>query len=102
MTGRASGGRVRRAYRLTGRVQGVGFRAFVRREARSLGVDGWVKNAADGSVEAEAAADRETLEAFEERLRQGPPAGRVRELRVRELGEAGETEPAGAGFEIRF
>jgi acylphosphatase len=83
-------------------VQGVGFRAFVRREARSLGVDGWVRNAADGSVEAEGAADRATLEAFEERLRQGPPAGRVSELEVRELAADGEAEPAGAGFEIRF
>jgi acylphosphatase len=83
-------------------VQGVGFRAFVRREARSLGVDGWVRNAADGSVEAEGVADRATLEAFEERLRQGPPAGRVSELEVREQEPAGEAEPAGAGFEIRF
>jgi acylphosphatase len=102
LTDQASGGRMRRAYRLTGRVQGVGFRAFVRREARSLGVDGWVKNAADGSVEAEATAERETLEAFEERLRKGPPAGRVSDLEVRDPGETGEAEPAGAGFEIRF
>lgn len=92
--------RVRRGYRLEGRVQGVGFRAFVRREARALGVDGWVRNAADGSVEAEASGDRETLGAFEDRLRQGPPAGRVRDLEVRELGAAGE--PPGAGFEIQY
>lgn len=96
--------RIRRGYRLEGRVQGVGFRAFVRREARALGIDGWVRNAADGSVEAEAAGDAESLRAFEERLREGPPAGRVSDLQVRELEEdAGDASGSGtaSGFEIR-
>lgn len=88
----------RRGYRVTGRVQGVGFRAYVRREARALGVDGWVRNAADGSVEAEAMAETPVLEAFEDRLRQGPPASRVAAVEVRELGAA---ERPDVGFEIR-
>lgn len=90
--------RFRRAYRLEGRVQGVGFRAFIRREAQRLGLAGWARNAADGSVELEAAGDPESLAAFEERLRQGPPGARVERLETRELpGAAAE-----GTFEIRF
>lgn len=92
-------GRERRTYRIEGRVQGVGFRAFVRRRARDLGLDGWVRNAADGTVEAEAAGDPASLDAFEDHLRQGPPAGRVTDLRVRELSGPGASP--GGGFEIR-
>ena len=99
MTSDRDGGRERRGYRLEGRVQGVGFRAFVRRRAQELGLDGWVRNAADGTVEAEAAGDRASLDAFEDHLRQGPPAGRVGALRVRALAESGE--PPGGGFAIR-
>lgn len=62
---------------LSGRVQGVGFRAFTRRTARELGLAGTVRNLDDGRVEVCAAADPDTLERFRARLRQGPPAGRV-------------------------
>ncbi len=99
MSAGADDTRERRAYRIEGRVQGVGFRAFVRRRARELGLDGWVRNAADGTVEAEATGDRASLDAFEDHLRQGPPAGRVGSLQVRELHEPGA--PPGGGFEIR-
>lgn len=92
-----SDGRRRKSYRLEGRVQGVGFRAFIRREAQGLGISGWARNAADGSVEVEAAGDPANLEAFEERLRQGPPASRVERVDSRELADGG----ADAGFEIR-
>lgn len=72
-----------RGYRIHGRVQGVAFRAFVRREARRLGVAGWTRNAPDGTVEVEATAAPDVLAAFEERLRQGPPAARVARLERR-------------------
>ena len=62
---------------LGGRVQGVGFRAFARREAEKLGVRGTVRNLADGGVEVQAAADAETLARFKERLASGPSFGRV-------------------------
>lgn len=87
----------RKGYRIEGRVQGVGFRAFIRREARELGISGWARNAADGSVEVEAAGDPSSLDAFEERLRQGPPAARVERLDARDLATGG----VDAGFEIR-
>ena len=60
-----------------GRVQGVGFRWFAQREATLLGLTGWVANEPDGSVRSVATGPRATLEAFVERLREGPPSGRV-------------------------
>lgn len=62
---------------LEGRVQGVGFRAFTRREARAMGVRGTVKNLADGRVEVYASADAETLQQFRDRISSGPSFGRV-------------------------
>lgn len=60
-----------------GRVQGVGFRWFVRERARSLGVSGWVRNDADGSVEVYAVGSPVELEKFRRMLEQGPPAADV-------------------------
>ncbi len=60
-----------------GRVQGVGFRAFARREAAGLGIRGTVRNLPDGRVEIHAAAEPETLERFRERIAAGPSFGRV-------------------------
>lgn len=86
----------RRAYRITGNVQGVGFRWWTRKTASSLDLQGTVRNARDGSVEVEAQGTSEALERFEELLRQGPSSARVRALQ--------RTEPDGrslpAGFEI--
>ena len=66
-----------RRFVVRGRVQGVGFRWFVEREARTLGVAGWVRNNADGSVEILAMGTREQLVALRGRLRDGPRAARV-------------------------
>ena len=60
-----------------GRVQGVGFRWFVEREAHMLGVAGWVRNRPDGSVEVLAMGSRDQLLGLRARLRQGPRAARV-------------------------
>jgi acylphosphatase len=81
-----------RHYFVNGRVQGVGFRWFVRRAADELGVTGWVRNVPDGRVEAEAAGTEEQLAAFEERLSQGPPGARVTELKSTPLGAASPHE----------
>lgn len=69
--------------RAEGRVQGVGFRYFVRAEARRLGLDGWVRNEQDGSVAVVAEGPRPDLERFERQLRKGPPGSDVRHLDVR-------------------
>lgn len=62
---------------VAGRVQGVGYRWFARREAVALGLTGTVANLPDGRVEVHAAGPSDALEVFTERLRQGPPASRV-------------------------
>jgi acylphosphatase len=69
--------RISRRYVITGRVQGVGFRYFTQHLASREGVDGWVRNRPDGSVEAAAVGEAEAIERFERRLRQGPPGARV-------------------------
>jgi acylphosphatase len=60
-----------------GRVQGVGFRWFVREHARGLGVKGWVRNHADGSVEVAAEGDAASLDRLRECLARGPTGARV-------------------------
>lgn len=73
-----------RRYRVTGRVQGVGFRWFVEREARVIGVAGWVRNRADGTVEVLAAGTSEQLAALYKKLKEGPRAARVDQVEVDE------------------
>ena len=62
---------------ITGRVQGVGFRAWTRREARRGGLRGWVRNRIDGSVEALLIGDEAAIEAMTEACRQGPGLAEV-------------------------
>jgi acylphosphatase len=66
--------------RIVGRVQGVGFRYALQHEAERLGITGWVRNRADGSVEALAQGPQEALDALEAWARRGPPAARVSEV----------------------
>lgn len=90
--------RERRAYRISGIVQGVGFRYFTRSEARSLGLGGWVCNRSDGSVEVQVEGEESVLRRFESQLRLGPPTGEVEQVdRI----EAERDERFG-DFEIRF
>lgn len=60
-----------------GRVQGVGFRWFVRESARRLGLAGWVRNRPDGSVEVAAEGSSVMLERLRDELRSGPPGADV-------------------------
>jgi acylphosphatase len=66
-----------RRFVVRGRVQGVGFRWFVEREAHILGIAGWVRNNADGGVEVLAQGTRDQLIGLHTRLREGPRAARV-------------------------
>jgi len=75
-----------RRFVVRGRVQGVGFRWFVEREAHLLGVSGWVRNNADGSVEVLAQGTRDQLLGLRSRLRQGPRAARVDDIEESEVG----------------
>jgi acylphosphatase len=60
-----------------GRVQGVGFRDFTQRRAAELGLNGWVRNQPDGTVETVAEGDKATLEQFIAHLWRGPVSARV-------------------------
>ncbi|GLC27210.1 acylphosphatase [Roseisolibacter agri] len=84
--------------RVEGRVQGVGFRWFVREAAVGLGLSGWVRNLPDGSVEVLAAGDATALATLRTRLAEGPPHARVD--RLVELGEAAASPAVGDSFEI--
>jgi acylphosphatase len=67
---------------ITGRVQGVGFRFYMERKARALGVTGWVRNRRDGSVEAVVQGTTGAVEAMIAWARRGPPSAVVAEVRV--------------------
>jgi acylphosphatase len=71
-----------RRFVVSGRVQGVGFRAFVYDRALQLGVSGWARNLPDGRVEVMAEGDAEAMETFEIGLRRGPWHARVDEVEV--------------------
>jgi acylphosphatase len=81
-----------RRYRVTGRVQGVGFRWYVEREARVLGLSGWVRNRADGTVEVLAAGSNEQLNALYKKLKDGPRAARVDDVEVEEAAPLNDTK----------
>ncbi len=92
---------VRLEARVRGRVQGVGFRWFVLREARRLELDGWVANEADGSVCFVADGPRDDLEALLELVREGPPASQVETVIVDWPPIPAGGSRRGSGFEIR-
>lgn len=66
--------------RITGRVQGVGFRNFTQRQARQRSLTGWVRNESDGSVRLEAEGPRAALEELLEAVHDGPRMARVDEV----------------------
>ncbi|MBE3075727.1 MAG: acylphosphatase [Actinobacteria bacterium] len=69
-------------FEVRGRVQGIGFRWFVREKAHELKLAGWVRNKPDGSVEVAAAGDSEALKIFEASVRSGPTGARVEATRA--------------------
>ena len=66
--------------RVSGRVQGVGFRWFVREEARRLGLAGWVRNLPTGEVELVAEGPPSAIDAFARTIGKGPPGARVEDV----------------------
>ncbi len=82
----------------SGRVQGVAYRYFVQKLAGALSVSGWVRNLSDGRVEVLAEGEKEALESFAERLREGPIMARVEDLELRWEEPTGES----GGFRIEF
>ncbi len=73
---------IARKVRLFGRVQGVFFRQWTVNQARALGVSGWVRNAADGSVEAHVEGEEDAVAKMIEGMRRGPAQAEVDDLTV--------------------
>jgi len=74
-----------------GRVQGVGFREYLRREAKGLNVTGWVRNRRDGTVEAMLYGSPEDVAKILDWARHGPPSARVTSIEVKEASGEFET-----------
>lgn len=89
--------RIARRFIVSGRVQGVGFRYFALDAARREGLHGFVTNRDDGSVEAVAEGESDSLERFERSLRQGPSRSRVEQVMIDEV----EPTQGNTGFTIR-
>jgi acylphosphatase len=75
---------------VVGRVQGVGFRWFVREQARRWGVRGWVRNRQDGSVEIAASGTPESLEGLLAAVRRGPEGAAVSDVHSGDVPPASE------------
>jgi len=81
---------------ISGRVQGVSFRAWTADVARELGLIGWVRNLPDGTVEAVFSGEEAVIAEMLKRLREGPPAARVDHV-----ADSAWTEQVGRAFEVR-
>ena len=79
-----------------GRVQGVGYRAWVEYQAMTSGLEGWVRNRRDGSVEAVFSGPADAIGEMLQRCHDGPPTARVDHLDV-----VDEDDPLPAGFEVK-
>ncbi|MDP8208577.1 MAG: acylphosphatase [Candidatus Electryonea clarkiae] len=83
---------------VSGRVQGVSFRWFVRKHARPLRVNGWVRNLSDGTVEVLAEGEKDNLQTLLDYLRQGPYSSIVRNIDI----IWSEPEGIREGFDITY
>ena len=88
--------KIAKRVRVTGRVQGVFFRAWTRDEAQTLGVTGWVRNCTDGSVEAQLEGREEAVEELIDLMREGPPGANAENVEVEEADAEGL-----ASFDVR-
>ena len=87
---------IARNVRVTGLVQGVFFRAWTAEQARALGVAGWVRNAADGSVEGHLEGEESAVQQLIGLLHRGPPSAQVAQVAVEKATPEGTSR-----FEVR-
>lgn len=85
--------------RISGRVQGVGFRHFTKQNARRLNLNGWVKNLPDGDVEAVFVGKEDNVLEMLEEMKKGPSVARVDDLTVDESSE--KLNETFSGFSVR-
>ena len=96
MSADAQADRIARRIHVKGKVQGVFFRAWMVEQATELGLDGWVRNRHDGSVEAVFSGAPEAVAEMEALCRSGPPGARVADVTARDGGDV----PTGGAFRI--
>ena len=84
--------------KVTGRVQGVGYRYFVQQKARELNIKGWVKNLPSGAVLIRAQGEKIDLETFKDFLRIGPTRARVEKLITAEIQDLSDFKSFNAKF----
>ena len=89
--------RIAARFRVTGRVQGVGFRASTARRARALGLEGYACNRSDGSVEVLVAGAPEAMDRLGAWLARGPPSAQVMQVEQ----SAADAEQVPSGFVVR-
>lgn len=82
--------------RIEGLVQGVGYRAFAATEARKLGLNGWVRNRSDNTVETLVSGETQKVEAFVAACGRGPVGARVTSIELKSV-----APPAEVGFDVR-
>ncbi len=87
---------IARHVRVTGRVQGVFFRAWTRDEAAAIGLTGWVRNCSDAAVEAHIEGDEDGVDELIDLMREGPPDAEISDINVETADPEGHR-----GFEIR-
>ncbi|WP_340106609.1 acylphosphatase [Rhodohalobacter sp. 8-1] len=85
--------------RLSGRVQGVGFRHFTKQNAQRLNINGWVKNLPDGDVEAVFVGEEDNVNKMLEEMKKGPRSARVDDLSVDESSD--KLDETFSGFSVR-
>lgn len=81
---------------IIGQVQGVGFRAFIRERATALGLDGWVRNRRDGTVEVTIIGEPAAIDGLLEQISEGPALAKIEEIAMR-----GATDDGTTGFHQR-
>ncbi len=84
--------------KITGRVQGVGFRSFVKQKAEERDIQGWVKNEPDGSVHVKALGEEKDMEPFLDYLSIGPSMARVKNISKYKIDSGGEYK----GFSLKY
>jgi acylphosphatase len=87
---------IARRYLISGQVQGVGYRAFTETQALVEGLHGWVRNLADGRVEAVLEGDADAVDRAEAKLRRGPAGARIEQFTVEAVPPSGR--PTGFGI----
>ena len=85
---------------IRGRVHGVGFRAWTQNEAERRGLEGWVRNRRDGTVEAVFAGDEDTVEAMLRACRRGPSGAKVEGIETGESDDRTIPRPGSGRFEV--